>query len=89
MSLKQPFRMALTILIFTTVIASAQSAMACSVCYGDPNSPMTHGVQAGVLVLLGVVGVVLMLLASMLLFWMSRAAKLEGEGRSVGETRGL
>ena len=87
MSYKHLFPMALTILICTTAIA--QPAMACSVCYGDPNSPMTHGVQAGVLVLLGVVGVVLMLLASLLLFWMSRAAKLEGEGRSVGETRGL
>jgi hypothetical protein len=47
---------------------------------------LTHGVQAGVLVLLGVVGVVLTLLASLLLFWMRRAANLEGGGQGIGET---
>jgi len=64
-------------LICLAWISSTQTAMACSVCYGDPNSPMTKGVEAGVLVLLGVVGGVLMLLASLLLFWVRRAANLE------------
>lgn len=30
-------------------------ADACQVCFGDPNSPMTKGAQAGVWVLLGIV----------------------------------
>ncbi len=55
----------------------AQPALACSVCFGDPSSLMNQGVQAGVLVLLGVVGVVLTGLASLLLFWMRRAANLK------------
>jgi hypothetical protein len=59
------------------VLLSAQSVLACSVCYGDPNSAMTQGAKAGVLVLLGVVGVVLMGLASLLIFWMRRAANLD------------
>ena len=59
------------------LLLSAQPALACSVCYGDPNSEMTKGAQAGVLVLLGVVGVVLTGLASLLIFWMRRAANLE------------
>ena len=59
-------------------LLSAQPALACSVCFGDPTSPMTQGVHAGVLVLLGVVGVVLTGLASLLLFWMRRAGKLTG-----------
>jgi hypothetical protein len=50
--------------------------IACSVCYGDPASPLTKGVEAGVLVLLAVVGGVLLLLGSLLLFWMRRAAIL-------------
>lgn len=34
------------------------SAMACPVCYGDAKTPMTDGVNNGILVLLGFVGVV-------------------------------
>ena len=55
----------------------AQPALACSVCAGDPNSTMVQGVQAGVLVLLGGVGVVLSGVAAMLLFWGRRAANLK------------
>ena len=70
--------MSLAILACLGVLLSAQPALACSVCYGDPNSAMSKGAQAGVLVLLGVVGTVLTGLASLLIFWMRRAANLEG-----------
>ena len=40
-------KMASTFLICVAVISSAQPAMACSVCYGDPNSQMNLGAQAG------------------------------------------
>ena len=69
--------MSLAILACLGVLLSSQPALACSVCYGDPNSAMTQGAQAGVLVLLGVVGVVLTGLGSLLLFWMRRAAQIE------------
>ncbi len=69
--------MSLAILACLGVLLSSQSALACSVCYGDPNSAMTQGAQAGVLVLLGVVGVVLTGFGSLLLFWIRRAAQLE------------
>jgi hypothetical protein len=68
----------LAMLVCLGALLSAQPALACSVCYGDPNSAMSQGAQAGVLVLLGVVGVVLTGLASLLIFWMRRAARLEG-----------
>ena len=55
----------------------AQPALACSVCAGDPNSTMVQGVQAGVLVLLAVIGVVLSGVAALLLFWARRAANLK------------
>ena len=71
--------MALAILIGLATLLSAQPALACSVCFGDPNSSMNQGAQAGMLVLLGVVGVVLTGLASMLLFWVRRAAHLEAQ----------
>ena len=36
----------------------AQSALACPVCFGDPNSPMTKGTTAAVWFLLGIIGFV-------------------------------
>ncbi len=74
---KRLVNMALAILIGLASLLSAQPALACSVCFGDPNSSMNQGAQAGMLVLLGVVGVVLTGLASLLFFWMRRAAQLE------------
>ncbi len=75
--------LSLAILACLGALLNAQPVLACSVCYGDPNSAMSQGAQAGVLVLLGVIGVVLLGLASMLVFWMRRAANLENQGRGV------
>ncbi len=77
MSRKRPGSVSLALLVCLAALLTAQPVLACSVCYGDPNSAMTQGAQAGVLVLLGVVGVVLTGLASLLIFWMRRAANLE------------
>ncbi|MGE4609156.1 MAG: hypothetical protein AAEJ52_20680 [Myxococcota bacterium] len=73
----------LTVLVCVTALLSAPPVLACSVCYGDPNSAMNQGAQAGVLVLLGVVGVVLAGIASLLIFWMRRAAQI----KTVDEAR--
>lgn len=54
----------------------------CPGCFADPESPMNQGVRAGVLALLGVVGLVLAALAAVLRSWMRRAAKLEAN--SIG-----
>ena len=87
MSRRRTIDLALAILICLAAISSAGPAMACSVCYGDPDSAMTAGVQAGVLVLLGVVCGVLLLIASLLLFWVRRAANLEEQGRDIRAAR--
>ena len=79
--------LALAILMALVTLSSAQPALACSVCFGDPNSSMTQGVQAGMLVLLGVVGVVLTLLAALVIFWMRRAAHLDAQVETVDEAR--
>ncbi len=83
---KRLLKLALPILIGLASLLLAQPALACSVCFGgDPSSSMNQGVQAGMLVLLGVVGVVLTGLASLLFFWMRRAAKLTPQGGAVEE----
>ncbi len=69
-------RVALTILAAGAVLLLADAASACSVCFGDPNSSMSKGAQAGVLVLLGVVATLLAGLASLIVFWARRAANL-------------
>ncbi len=76
---QRPVNVSLAILTCLGALLFAHPVLACSVCYGDPNSAMHQGAQAGVLVLLGVVGVVLTGIASLLIFWMRRAANLRAQ----------
>ena len=75
--------LSLAIVACLGVLLSAEPVLACSVCYGDPNSAMVQGAKAGVLVLLGVVGVVLTGIGSLLIFWMRRAAQLKAKVEAV------
>ena len=59
---------------------SPQITWACSVCFGDPNSPMIKGAQWGVLVLLGVVLSVLGGMIVVIISWVRRARALEAQG---------
>ena len=60
-------------------------AWACSVCFGNPDSPMAKGVTAGVLLLVGVIGFVLLGVAGTGLLWVQRSRRLalndDGESR--------
>lgn len=44
------------VLLTLAALALPRLAAACSTCYGDPDSPMVKGMNAGILVLLGFVG---------------------------------
>ncbi len=68
--------LSLALLVGVGVLLGAHPALACSVCAGDPNSALSQGAQAGMLVLLGVIGVILTGIASLFIFWMRRAANL-------------
>ena len=46
------------LLVLGFLLASAEPAAACAVCYGDPNSLLTKGMNNGILALLGIVGAV-------------------------------
>lgn len=56
--------------------AEANRAVACAVCYGDPESPLAKGATAGVLFLMGVVGVVLVTIAGTGMYWMHRSRQI-------------
>ena len=52
-----------------------QSGHACSVCFGDPDSDLTKGLNAGVLALLVVVSMVLTGFAAFFVFIVRRSSK--------------
>ncbi len=55
----------------------ATPAAGCSVCFGDPDSQMAVGVNNGILVLLGVVGVIQVGFVALFWSFYSRARKLK------------
>lgn len=50
--------------------------LACSVCFGDPNSALSKGTVAGVLFLVGVTVFVLSWIATLIVVWSRRARKI-------------
>lgn len=58
------------------VTTLADRASACSVCFGDSESAMAKGAAAGVLVLAGIIGFVLLSLASTGMLWIHRSRQL-------------
>jgi hypothetical protein len=65
---KQIGFLSLAVLLFS----HSHTLLACSVCLGDPNSPMVKSVNSGVVFLLGIVGGVLVGFAALFLFWRKR-----------------
>ncbi len=57
-------------------LAESTPVLACSVCFGDPDSSMVKGALAGVIVLVGVVSVVLMGVVGTGLYWNHRSRRL-------------
>jgi len=53
--------------------------LGCTVCYGDPASPLTKGAAAGVLVLGIAIALVAATFGGLFLFWMKRARALEAQ----------
>ena len=71
------FRFCLVAVAFAVILFHSESMLACTVCFGDPNSSMSQGVRAGILILLGVIGTVLASIVGITLFWIRRARLLQ------------
>jgi len=52
-------------------LVSAQ-ALACATCYGDPDHPLTKGLNMGILSLLAIIGVVLVLFFALMIHLIRR-----------------
>jgi heme/copper-type cytochrome/quinol oxidase subunit 2 len=57
-------------------LALPQAAAACATCFGDPQAPMTKGLNNGILMLLGVVGVVYVGIGKVMWEFRKRSKKL-------------
>ena len=58
------------------LLASALPALACAVCFGDPESPQTQGMNSAILFLMGVIGSVLAAFAPMVVYWVARSRRI-------------
>lgn len=67
---------------------SASEADACSVCYGDPASPMVEGARNGVLFLAATIYGLLMLVIAVVISWARRAKKLDAAAALALEVAG-
>ena len=58
------------------VLLTSQKVLACAVCFGDVDSPLTKGLNAAILFLVGVVGFVLASISLIAFSWSRRAKRL-------------
>jgi hypothetical protein len=58
---------------------------ACAVCFGDPSSPLTLGAKAGVLFMIGVLGVVLGGILAAIIYFVHRSRIVEVQSILHGE----
>ena len=61
------------------VVSVPPSALACAACFGKTDSPMAKAMNAGIFVLLGVIGSVLVGAASFFVFLAKKAATVHAQ----------
>ena len=59
-------------------------ALACSVCFGDPQSPMAKGALMGVVTLGAIIVSVLFFIAGTGVYWLHRGARLSQSAAAEG-----
>ena len=69
-------------------LVASQDVLACGVCYGDPNSPMTQGVNNGIIALLVVIGAVQVGFVALFWKWRQRTRELERMTAAIEDLRG-
>jgi hypothetical protein len=65
------------VLATLAIVATPRLALACPVCFGDANAPMTIATNNGIWFMLGIVAVMLSAFASFFIYLMRRARRLE------------
>ncbi|MCW5551380.1 MAG: hypothetical protein KIS67_04355 [Verrucomicrobiae bacterium] len=63
------------------------SLAACTICYGDPESPLSRGLTLGISVLLGMVGMVLAGVVAFFVYLARKAASVRADESDVLKTK--
>lgn len=79
---------AATLAAVVVAALAPQAAEACSTCFGDPESPMTKGMNTAIAFLLGVITSVLAMFAGLFVYWMRRVQRNES-AREEFVTQGM
>ena len=61
----------------TILVILYNNLYACAVCYGDPNSPMTHGMNMGIITLLFFIGFILSVVLFCIITLYIKSKKME------------
>lgn len=80
-------RFSITILGTSAMIALPRLAAACATCFGAADSPMTHGMNNGILALIGVVGLVYVGIGKVALDFRRRARRLAEKEKTRPQLR--
>ena len=64
------------IIIGVIIFVLPQVSNACAVCYGDPQAPMTAGLNQAIFFLLGVIGFILSIILTVCIYFYKRTKSL-------------
>ena len=72
-----------TLMVALLVATAPRAALACSVCFGQSDSPMAAGINLGIFAMIGVTGTVLAAFASFFIYLMRRSRLSDAGDASV------
>ncbi|MBE0541548.1 MAG: hypothetical protein IH623_09195 [Verrucomicrobia bacterium] len=75
------------VVLLTAALLWPNSVAACTICYGDPESPLSRGLTWGITVLLGTVGMVLAGVVAFFVFLARKAASVRADESDVLKTK--
>ena len=74
-----------TALFTIAMLAAPRIALACPVCFGNSDAPMAKATNAGIIFMLGVVGVMLAAFASFFIYLIRRANRAADQTAPAGD----
>ena len=76
-------RSLLTLILAAAFLHCAPAALSCTACYGQSDSALAQGMNNGIFVLLGFIGLMLVGVSAFFVFIIRRAAKLSAQSQPV------
>jgi hypothetical protein len=82
-------RRLLPLIVGWVLLNGTHAALACTECYGQSDSSLAKGMNAGIYVLLGFVGMVLVGVSGFFVFIVRRAGRMEAGPHSISNPNNL